>query len=445
MNIYSFLNSRDIAEHCRSIGKVWTTFEMAVIIGRSNIPLKDKHTAWRELITNYPDMPTPENIHVDASDSMHKKLTELIVYEERIFELFKTPEPGAVYVYEVRCSRKGDTNKSESGFTEYEETLENIKDLWLREEVSKIEVVRFFPYVPNNEKGNIVATLDYDGNLYNLSVYNKDTPRIVFHNTRDLNDTINEQLSSFFIDIPMPFKRGDLLIANYGNGNKSDVFVLDYLARNDQSIIDRHKKGKCDDMHMKGNGFFVDDDGILYWDHTGNDDCYEYYRGKLEGKERLLHYVNLFIHEDKKEIGLPELLTMQCRIMLENKLNNGLRINGHGCYIPENLLAENRLTKEEKEQIIQTNGLMPWVVGKLSIYQVEFLAKEIGCSKETVQYKLCNSGGDIMSKCAGIVHEENHYEKINDDRYNYERKAMAKLILESYGYTEKEWINKYAD
>ena len=31
MDIYSFLNSKDIAEHCRSLQKTWTPLQMALI------------------------------------------------------------------------------------------------------------------------------------------------------------------------------------------------------------------------------------------------------------------------------------------------------------------------------------------------------------------------------------------------------------------------------
>ena len=37
MDIYSYINSRDVAEYCREIGKVWTQFEMAVIIARVSV------------------------------------------------------------------------------------------------------------------------------------------------------------------------------------------------------------------------------------------------------------------------------------------------------------------------------------------------------------------------------------------------------------------------
>jgi hypothetical protein len=93
---------------------------------------------------------------------------------------------------------------------------------------------------------------------------------------------------------------------------------------------------------MHGNGFFVDDNGILYNDHTTSYDSYEYYRGKLEEKEQLLHYVSLFMQGESSGIRLPELLTMQCRLMLEHMLGKGLTIDSHGCYIPEKLKAENR-------------------------------------------------------------------------------------------------------
>ena len=48
MGIYSFIRSPDVAAHCRAIGKTWNTYEMAVIIGRSNRTREDRHEAWRE-------------------------------------------------------------------------------------------------------------------------------------------------------------------------------------------------------------------------------------------------------------------------------------------------------------------------------------------------------------------------------------------------------------
>jgi hypothetical protein len=99
MNIYDFFNSPDVAEHCQSIGQKWTPFEMAVIIGQSGRTMTEKHTAWRELISDYPDMPTVPNHIIPAYDSLHKTLSDLIAYEECVMLLIKKQESGVFYEY----------------------------------------------------------------------------------------------------------------------------------------------------------------------------------------------------------------------------------------------------------------------------------------------------------------------------------------------------------
>jgi len=74
MDIYSFFRSADVAAYCRELNKTWNTYEMAIIIGRSQKTKAEKHEAWRDLIDNYPDMPTPKNrfesIHMELKKHM---------------------------------------------------------------------------------------------------------------------------------------------------------------------------------------------------------------------------------------------------------------------------------------------------------------------------------------------------------------------------------------
>lgn len=88
---------------------------------------------------------------------------------------------------------------------------------------------------------------------------------------------------------------------------------------------------------------------------------------------------------------------------------------------------------------------MPWLEGKLTLTQVEWLAGEFGCSTESVQNVLAYGISDYGSSCAAIAQEETHYEKTGDTRFNTARRAMARMILEAYGHTEKSWHNKYED
>jgi hypothetical protein len=432
LDIYSFIRSKDAAAHCRETGKVWTPFEMAVIIGRSDRAMAERHSAWRELIADYPDMPTQKNMHYESYDSLHKKLAEVLDREERIIALFKTPEPGAVYKYKVMWH--GEYSHSDSVFTSFEKALADARDSYERDEAPELVIEKLLA----DDNGRTEAWTDYDGNLYDVYDFGCCGPVPKGGDDKLLGFSGN----MFYVDIPVPFKRGDILTIRSGPAqDDAPVFVLDSIDRDDQEKHARRLRGEMSDgTDLSGWGFFADDSGLLYGDHTADYDRFEYYRGKLAEKDSILHYVNLFL---KGEIPLPELLTMQCRIRLEHQLENDLRIDTHGCYIPEYLRAKNRLSQEEKEK--QTNGLMPWLIGKLSIHQVEFLSKEFGCDTESVQIRLGSGGGHFMGSCAGIVHEEKHYAKTNDSRFNYARMVMAKMILESYGWTEAGWIDQYAE
>ena len=71
MDIYSFINSRDIAEHCRKIGHTWNPLEMAAIIDMSHRTVEERHKAWHKLMSDYPDMPVPETNDHDGYPSLH--------------------------------------------------------------------------------------------------------------------------------------------------------------------------------------------------------------------------------------------------------------------------------------------------------------------------------------------------------------------------------------
>ena len=256
MDIYSFIRSSDVAAYCREIGKTWNTYEMAVIIGVSGRPITEIHTAWRELIDNYPDMsvqlhaPFKRDLQIE---SIHNKLAEIMENERCASEPSEAPEP----------------------------------------------------------------IIDFEW---------------------------------CYVDIPVPFKRGDILVSVDDEDKQADYcFVLESLDRNDGERFTRWIN--CRNYISEAWGFFVNDNRALYGDHVGRYESCVYYRGKLEGKDRLLHYVNLFM---QGQIDLPELLNMQCRIIAEHMLMKNFHIDPHGCDIPEYLLAENRLNPDERRRLEET-------------------------------------------------------------------------------------------
>lgn len=269
MDIYSFLNSKDIAEHCRSLQKTWTPLQMALIISRSDRSVPDKHRAWQELISDYPDMtvpPLPECEITNGFESLHKMLLAQIDYEERVLRSF-------------------------------------------REQISPYEFAG--PYDP--------------------------------------------EITYFFenmccTDIPVPFQLGDVLtIPEKSKREENQIFVLRPL---NEKAKKRYAKWKelpyYEYLDINSNwGYLVSDGGILYGNHIDGAERFEYYRGIYEGPARLLHYVSLYL---KGKLDLLEILTMQCRIFLESQLDQELDYQNHGCFIADDLLAENQLAEKVEER-----------------------------------------------------------------------------------------------
>jgi hypothetical protein len=341
MDIYSYINSPDVAAYCRDIGKTWTPFEMAVIIGRSDRTLLDKLEGWREIISNYPDMATQKNMHFESHESLHKLLEELITYQERALILFKTPEPGAVYDYSVMWY--GSERRSQYVFSTFEKACADMRDSWQPDETPHFKVKKLLP----DSQGIIQANTDYDGNVHSFDICHYESEEMRKERFGGINLDSNSLMmfeDLFYVDIPLPFKPGDILTIKYNQPGEDDpVFIIKPYSEDYEKLRAKFLSGVFGDgTDMIEWGYFVSDGGVLYGDHTGAFDSFEYYREKLTGRYRLLHYVSLYI---KGELGLPELLVMQCRLMMERSIEHSLRIDTHGVYISEPLLAENRPIK----------------------------------------------------------------------------------------------------
>ena len=441
MDIYNFIRSKDVADYCRSMGKIWNTCEMAIIVARSDRMRGDKYQAWMTLINEYPDIPAIKKNNCIEFDSIHEKLKKIIRHEKYLDECLENPEPNTSYRYKVWWNRK--EQYSDTVFSTYEKALEDLHESWEADEAQMVTIEKnYHDFDEKRPVNNITARIDYNGNLYGLyASINEDVFQTIFPGFED--DTESCLSDGFYVDIPTSFKRGDILIRTSIYLDEPEVFVLDKLDRDDPRYFERCINGESGDgWGLTGWGYFITGNGVLYGDHVHDHDSFMYFEGKLDRNERLLHYVSLFV---KDEIALPELLTMQCRIVAEHMMNNDLRIDTHGCHIPESLLVENRLTEKDKKELEETGGLMPWVADKLSVHQIEFLVREFDRDKETVQFELQNGGGFYLGLCAGIVHDENHYARTGDTRFNPPRKEMARMILEAYGWTENGWIDSWAD
>ena len=336
MDIYGFINSMDVAEHCRDIGKTWNPFETAVIIGRSHRPMADRHGAWRWMTGNLPDTPTPANMNFKGLPSLHGVINEVIGYEESLLKLLKESDGGAVYAYGVRGCDHG----SGSVFSGYEPALSHMKERYGRSEAPFVTLRKLYI----DDKATVEAFLDYDGNVYSLSATGDGefldglVPGADGGKRSMYEFFFND---GFYADIPLPFVKGDMLTpaeSPYGNGEKA-AMVLECTSREDVERLARRLRYETSDgTDMLACCLRVDGGGLLYADHDSYGDCLEYFRGELKGSDRLLHYVSLFI---KGELQLPELMVMQMRMFMQNQLDGNMTTDTHGFRIPANHIPGN--------------------------------------------------------------------------------------------------------
>ena len=126
-------------------------------------------------------------------------------------------------------------------------------------------------------------------------------------------DQEENDIDNIFINIPNPFKRGDLLQYN----NK--ILVLDWIITDKEKLNEELLKGKYDSMDMYGYCYLVDEKGNVYCDDIHNYDSWEYADKELTGMERILKLISNSL---KGKIGLDLLLTAYDYIKTDSNVDN---------------------------------------------------------------------------------------------------------------------------
>ena len=77
MDIFRFVNSKDVREHLRDIGYEFNSLEAAWLIYQCrDAAIDEKHKAWNELIATMPDCPIEKRTNTAAQDSLHAFLRQ---------------------------------------------------------------------------------------------------------------------------------------------------------------------------------------------------------------------------------------------------------------------------------------------------------------------------------------------------------------------------------
>ncbi|MCL2101005.1 MAG: hypothetical protein FWH22_04755 [Fibromonadales bacterium] len=303
MNIYDFFNSPDVAEYCQSIGHTFNALESAVMASQSNArTLAEKHEAYRTIIAEYPDMEIPEAFNHEHIKSFSKALEDVIEFERQLLEKFLLPEQNAIYQVTAYYTGERESYEHSELFSTYKKAYENTME-WHEGDDHNLAYMRINKRYLNN-KNYVSAKISKAGEILKVDQCNV------------LPQSENSYLLEHcYIDVPVPFKRGDLVEEDNG-GYMGGVYVI-------QNIIRDNPK---QNTRLFRDGDISDMTAWVFYEHNGSVECecmhfypdLRYCRRELEGKKRILKYISHYMQD---KFCLCALFKAQEYLLLNEKIS----------------------------------------------------------------------------------------------------------------------------
>jgi len=302
MNIYDFIESPDIADYCRKIGHEFSPLDMAVIIDCSEKPLKCKLSAYKEIIESYPDMPIHKSFNFDARDSLHDFLRELIIWFEKRIDEFYSSSDGAAYYNSVLWYKNHNREteyyrQSDCLYSTIDKALKVLEDYQKREKSDYKPWANIFKVWVDKEE---YYTAEFNPACQLLDI----SSTVVGTGWKSSNSETYrypDELSYIFIDLPVPFKKGDIVTKG---DNKPRVLInIPHWYRGKRPYIDFVLGKIGDGSDMMGDYYYIGEDGTLERNH-GIGDLYQirYFTEELQGQERFLKYLSRYIKNKDNSI-----------------------------------------------------------------------------------------------------------------------------------------------
>ena len=286
MNIYRFINSRDIREHLKKNGYAFSSLEAAWLVYQCRTTsLAEKHAAWQEIIENMPDCKIERRQNTQPRESLHTFLQEYMALQNMYIEELYRSDGHAVYQYRWVYNDSDDWCDDEDIFSSFDACCSAIQNE--EEDIRKVTVIKRLV----DESFYIEGIMLPDKTLLSVK------PSRIDNQYED--GLYRQSFDGFWFDFPVPFQKGDILWDPAREGGFcGGPFVMEGIAlegisseRNKENL---RKHGDNSDMNAWGE-FQREEDGEIYSEVMDNYmDC-EYYRGELTGKRRILTALSNFV------------------------------------------------------------------------------------------------------------------------------------------------------
>lgn len=295
MDIYNFINSKDIAEYLREQNYQFTVPETAFLIYQSiKLTLEEKIQAWEEIIHTMPDCILDGRRSMVQMSSFHQFLRDYIKIKRKEMKRFYQKE-NAFYTYETYEEYGGEFcwYPSERYFTDYDLCR---REFWINHAETGIEKVKFIKnfIISEEENNGGCIEVETDNQLNVLEIYPMKDDIL-----SDEEIGIDVVFECMWFSFPTPFKRGDILI-NITPGIKEEPFVLDYMCT--WSDKDFRENGDT-----RENRWAKSSDELLEYHKREGDISDMGYAGYYAGEEEIRHDVNhYYLNLERYPLSLQE-------------------------------------------------------------------------------------------------------------------------------------------
>ncbi len=323
MDILRFINSRDVREHLKNIGYEFTPLEAAWLVWQcESITLKEKHAAWQEIIDTMPDCEIPERVNCRNQQSLHDLLRRYMEMENKYIKQFFANEANVVYQYDeqyhdepwrydfsvskmYKSFKDAEVALHEDGYStifpaehsdklfssSFREMEENEKKYGTKGEKEEFFSVHFRKEWIDSQHKVIDIEILAGGDIKKIDIQYEDSD--------EDTELLVHSFSGMYFRFPIPFKPGDI-ICHYRDNIGYDsyfwqanpcVFASSHL----DSVDKKRDYSNRDSTDMNLSMYYQTESGTLYGDNSvfhGTCLDYEYYRGELDGKRRILKFLS---------------------------------------------------------------------------------------------------------------------------------------------------------
>ncbi len=278
MDVYKFINSKDIREYLKKINYEFTPVEATWLIWQcEHVTLKEKQNAWQKMIDTMQDCP------IDCSfkkiNSLHKFLKDTIALENKTIETFTKNEKDTIYNFYINFSYAYDYNHKK--YSTYDDMLKDIKNV-AKNYKRKISDFNLCKEYPNKN------------NLINLFMHPNFEIKSV--ESEELHDKIDSIFMDMCFSFPTPFKQGDIVcLPNdvIDSNRKPQVITFEGKAISQVKI-----DASIPVYRQESYG-----DGSVFLDFIPNYMDLEYYHGEFDGQKKIIKALSNYL-KGKIDISL---------------------------------------------------------------------------------------------------------------------------------------------